>query len=128
VSDSHVEIVGLDRAAADMVRWAEALGPAVDKATAAVAARAAAAVRGSTPTVTGRLAGSVDVLADTDGVAVGFGAGVPYAGWIEYGGTRGRPYVADGRYLWPTVQTFEDEYMTAAEQAAEDTVSRFSWS
>ncbi len=30
------------------------------------------------------------------------GAGVPYAGWIEYGGSRGRAYAAQGRYVYPT--------------------------
>lgn len=127
MNDSHVELVGLDKAGDDMNRWAEALGPAVDKAAASVTARAAAAVRGEVPKRSGRLASSVDVGVDNDGAFVGLGAGVPYAGFVEFGGTRGRPYVAEGRYLWPTVKTFEDEYVTAASDAAADSVDRFPW-
>ena len=127
MNDSHIELSGLDKAGADMNRWAEQLAPAVDKAAAEVTARAAAAVRGELPKRSGRLAGSVDVGVDNDGAYVGLGVGIDYAGWIEYGGTRGRPYVADGRYLWPTAQTFTDEYVAAAEGAAADSVDRFPW-
>jgi hypothetical protein len=37
-------------------------------------------------------------------------AAVPYAGWIEFGGTRHSPhdstrtYMPDGRYLWPAAR------------------------
>lgn len=55
--------------------------------------------RAVVPRRTGRLASSITVRPVPDGAEVRMGDGIPYAGWIEYGGTRGRPYVAKGRYL-----------------------------
>jgi Bacteriophage HK97-gp10, putative tail-component len=124
----RVEIVGWDAAARDMNRYAAAVADAVDKAAVPLAGQAADRVRGAVPHHTGRLAGSVRVVTDPDGVAVTMGAGVPYAGWVEYGGTRGRAYDADGRYLWPTVEGFTDAYTTLAADTAERTAERFPWS
>jgi len=81
-----------------------------DTAT-AVAARARAAV----PHRSGRLAGSVGVDTDGDGAAVV--ATAPYAGWIEYGGSRGRPYVSGGRYFGPAADGAERDM---ADRAAHD--------
>ena len=38
---------------------------------------------------------------------VTMGAGLPYAGWIEFGGGRGHPYRPRGRYLYPTAKRTE---------------------
>jgi hypothetical protein len=128
VNESRVEIVGLDAATRDMVRWAEQLAPAVDKAGEPFAQRVAADVRGQVPYRTGALAGSVDLSIDSTGLALEMGAGLPYAGWIEYGGSRGRPYVPQGRYLYPTALAAQDEWNTIAADTASDTAERFPWS
>jgi hypothetical protein len=56
----------------------------------------------------GRLAGSLRASAYKSGAAVRMGSkSVPYAGWVEFGGTRrrphdsNRPYIRSGRYLFP---------------------------
>jgi hypothetical protein len=129
---ASVEWVGGPQAAADMRRWADQLGPEVAKRAGPFAERVADIVRGRVPHLTGQLASSVDAIdADEDqahGVGVSLGDGVAYAGWIEFGGTRGRPYVPNGRYLYPTAQEAAEEWATLAGDAANDTVSRFSWS
>jgi phage gpG-like protein len=128
MNESRVEIIGLERATSDMVRWAEELAPAVDKAGEPFGERVAAEVRGRVPHRTGALAGSVDLSVDATGLVLGLGAGLPYAGWIEFGGSRGRPYVPQGRYLYPTMLAAQDEWNTIAADTAVDTAGRFPWS
>jgi phage gpG-like protein len=123
-----VEFVGADEAMADLRRWADQVAPAVAKAGGSFAQTVAQQVAGIVPVVSGDLRGSVDTGTDEDAVTVSIGAGLRYAGWIEFGGSRGRPYVPDGRYLYPTAQAAEDEYAAMAADAADDTVGAFAWS
>jgi phage gpG-like protein len=113
---------------ADIRRWADQVAPAVNKAAEPFAHRVADVVRGRVPHLTGQLAGSVESSEADDGVEVSMGAGVVYAGWIEFGGSRGRPYVPDGRYVYPSALEAQDEYVEMASHTAADTVGRFSWS
>lgn len=65
------------------------------------AADVAQRTRAAMPVRTGVLAASV--RAERVGDEGRLTIGAPYAGWVIYGGTRGRPYVADGRYLGPAL-------------------------
>jgi hypothetical protein len=58
---------------------------------------------------------------------VGIGDGIAYAGWIEFGGTRGRPYFPEGRYLFPTALEAEAEIVAAGEQAANKEIGAMRW-
>ena len=77
--------------------------------------------RANFPRLSGRLAGSVGVEADRENEARVY-VGAPYAGFVEYGGTRGRAYVPDGRYLGPAVdgseQVFEESAARGLDKAA----------
>lgn len=69
----------------------------------------ASRARGSVPRDTGTLAGDIRVSGSKTGATVRMGRQkVPYAGWVEFGGTRPdgstRTYVAAGRYLFPAAQ------------------------
>lgn len=87
-------------------------GPAYDAIKAAgravatpIAARARAALP-SGPRTDGTLQGDVRVSATKTGAGVRMGRkSVPYAGWVEFGGSRPdgsvRAFVKDGRYLFP---------------------------
>jgi hypothetical protein len=55
------------------------------------------------------------------------GAGVPYAGWIEFGGGHGRPYIATGRYLTPTARDAAPALQRAGEAAARQQIGRMRW-
>lgn len=92
----------------------------------AVASQVAGQARGAMPVVSGAMAGSV---ADSPGppVSVAFGGGVPYAGWVEFGGTRNRPYIGSGRYFWPQVAAAEPLVVAAAEQAADTETKGMTW-
>jgi hypothetical protein len=77
----------------------------------------AAATRSALPRSTrqtdddGRLSGSVRSSGTRTGATVRMGSkAVPWAGWVEFGGARHRPwessreYVKDGRYLFPAAR------------------------
>lgn len=126
---ARVEVIGGPQAAADLRRWADHLPAEVAKAAGPFAERVADQVRARVPVLTGTLAGSVESGDSEDGgVEVSLGDGVDYAGWIEFGGSRGRPYVPDGRYLYPTALEEQDQFAETAAKAAEESVTRFSWS
>jgi hypothetical protein len=73
----------------------------------------------------GALAASVRASGYRSGAAVRMGSKskVPYAGWMEFGGTRHKPhdstreFIATGRYLWPAATDLapraETEYIAA---------------
>jgi hypothetical protein len=92
-----------------------------------VADQTATIVRAKVPVRSGRLASSVDAGPAPDGADLSIGAGVPYAGWIEFGGTRGRPYVPAGRYLFPTAKDAADDAGRAGERAAREQIRSARW-
>jgi hypothetical protein len=128
----QIEFKGLADANRDMERWARQLGPAVTERAQPFAERVADQVRNDVPVLTGTLAAGVDVVeVDEDGlhgVGVGHDPDVPYAGWIEFGGSRGRSLMPEGRYLYPAAVTAEADFATIAEDIAEDTARSFPWS
>jgi hypothetical protein len=80
------------------------------------------------PHRSGRLAASIRAGGQARGAVVrAGGARVPYAGWIEFGGThrvrgRGRasrPYVAGGRYIRPSARDKEKQVIAAFERGIE---------
>lgn len=120
--------IGLDEAMADLTRWADEVAPAVEEGTASFRQTVRSKVAGRVPVLTGTLAGSVTTTDEPDGFALGYSGAASYAGWIEFGGSRGRPAVPEGRYLYPTAQAAESEFISLATDIATDTVGRFSWS
>lgn len=128
-NDTSIELVGEEAAARDMARWAKELAPALKDKAGPFAESVRGRVQGKVPVLTGTLAASVTVVEDETGVGVAIGGDdAPYAGWIEFGGSRGRALIPEGRYLYPTAADADAEYMQLAENVAEDTARRFPWS
>ena len=95
-----------------------------------MADQTAAMVAARVPRLTGRLAASVSSTGGlfSTGASVGMGGpGVPYAGWIEFGGSRGRPFVQEGRYLYPTADDNAGLAQRASEKAARDKIRMQRW-
>ena len=108
-----VGVVGAKALRKDLARLAtDVSGPLYKAMTAAGKAAVAPivpATQGALPHDSGALAGSVRASGTRTGGAVRMGrATVPYAGWIDFGGSRPdgseRPYNAGGRYLFPAAQ------------------------
>lgn len=122
-----VELRGLPELAAGTLVLAGRIEEAAPRALLDPAGKAGTIARGRVPRQTGRLASSVHTGVSRDAAWVGFGDGVPYAGWIEFGGTRGRPYVSQGRYLYPAAQAVEQQVQLAGERAAEQEIGGMHW-
>ena len=125
-ADTRVEVRGYPELAAGSAVLFRKMDASADAAYGRVADGVAGVVRARVPHRTGQLAGSVEAI-HGDPPGVGIGAGVPYAGWIEFGGTRGRPYIDAGRYLYPTAQAAEPLLVAAGELTAERDVKGMRW-
>ncbi len=119
---ASAEFLGAAEAMADLREWADQLGPALVHASSPLADRLASTASSRVPHLSGQLAASIRTSNANEGelvgVAFGYSGSVPYDGWIEFGGTRGRPYVSDGRYIYPTAQEAESDPAAADARTA----------
>lgn len=125
--EAGVEVVGWDQVARAIGKVPDACERAAQAAAEDAAATLAATTRARVPKRSGRLASSVAATPAPTGAQVLFGAGVPYAGWIEYGGTRGRPYVPQGRYFGAGREDAATVYMERAQDNTDREISRLPW-
>jgi phage gpG-like protein len=123
----EAKVYGFDELADGGRKLAGLIEDAATSAFKGTAEKVAASTRARVPRRSGTLAASVAVAADSGTVQVGIGEGVPYAGWVEFGGTRGRPYFDQGRYLYPTALPVEPALELAARAAAEKEIGGMRW-
>lgn len=93
-----------------------------------IADRAAEKVRRAIPLgATGRLRGSVRGSGTKTSAAVRLGRkNVPYFGVVEFGGyPEGRPYVAEGRYMYPAIKQFAPTAVEIYEREIDAICARF---
>ncbi len=81
-----------------------------------VAEPAAAKIRSRVPRLTGRWSSKITAGASQSSAYVTWGRStVPYAGPVEHGGyPAGRPFVKEGRYVWPTAKELDPQIEDAA--------------
>ena len=130
--DTRVEVHGYRELAAGTERLADDLGEAARRAFLGVATDAAQETSMVVPRDTGALAASATAAlrsarAKKEGARVSIGKGLPYAGWIEFGGTRDRPFIPGGRYLYPTALDVTPQLEAAGEEAARKEIGGFRW-
>jgi|SRR5215471_2652478 len=88
----------------------------------------AGSVQAAVPRVKGWLAASVAVTPAEDRFDASIGdTRTPYAGWIEFGGSRGRPYIPEGRYLYPIAMADQGQVKHQMELATKQTIRGFRW-
>jgi len=91
------------------------------------AEQTASTVRARVPVRSGALRASVrDVMRGKVG-SVTMGAGLPYAGWIEFGGSRGRPKRTRGRFVYPTAKRTERAFIKHCSDAATSEIKGMRW-
>jgi hypothetical protein len=128
-----VAVIGLRALQRDLARLADPAGGEMAAALAAAGRQAAQpvadAVRNAYPSVSGTLAGSVRVTGSRTGAAVRVGRkSIPYAGPVDFGGYPGdRPYLPDGRYLYPAARAHAADVVAAYQTAVTRVVDRFGW-
>lgn len=81
-------------------------------------------VQGKVPQVSGTAASSYVPRSTATGAGLAFGGTkAPYAPWLDFGGHVGRnrsvarPFIREGRYLYPTIKEMRPEIARAAEEA-----------
>ena len=135
--EARVEVHGYEELEQGSERLFERIGEKVPERFENIAQEVADAVSARVPRLTGALAASVSAEREDERVFVGYGDEdeVPYAGWIEFGGTRfgrgagiaERPYIDRGRYLYPAAFNAEPMLVAAGAEVADDEIGRFSW-
>lgn len=91
-----------------------------------VADQVAMMVRSRVPHQSGALAASLSGDSAAHGASVGYD--LIYAGPVDYGGwPPGRPYVSEGRYLYPTAKEAVGLLKRAGESAARSQIRTMSW-
>ena len=93
-----VTVKGVAELQAGSRRLAGVIDDKAKQRMATVASHEAGAVGGKVPRKSGRLASSVVAEDNLLTIAAFLGKSAPQ----PYGGSRGRPYVAQGRYVYPT--------------------------
>lgn len=137
MAEPRLEIHGMPELVEGSLRLSEKIGEGAERRFQGIADQVAAAVRGRVPRDSGALAAAYTAEPIAGGVAVGIPSkdDVPYAGWIEFGGSREggrnstaeRPYVPEGRYLFPLGFEAEPVLVAEARDVAHDEIGGYSW-
>lgn len=118
---------------AELSDGADALGESITSVAEhevfpSMANRLADVIAGRVPVISGGMASSVGVVEAEHGAGVTMGGmGALYAGWVDFGGTRGRPYYPEGRYFLPAVMDADEQIATAADEAAKKGIEDTAW-
>ena len=51
----------------------------------------------------------------------------PYAGWLQHGGTRGRPWVRSGRWFFPELGELRKEIDKIGDRAVSNVIERYGY-
>ena len=125
---TKAEVHGVDELFRDTEKLAGRIADVTPEQFERIAQLAVATVRAKVPKRTGQFASTVRASKTKRAVLVRMGkAKVPYAGWLEFGGTRGRPYVPGGRWLYPTAFDMEPQLVAIANRTAHDEIRSTHW-
>ena len=107
-----------------------------------VATVVASAIAGRVPVLTGAAAASVRARATaTSASIVAGGPKAPYFPWLDFGGSVGRghhsgqpgsgaiqrPFIREGRYIYPTIADMSDVIVKAANDGIGDALAEAGW-
>jgi hypothetical protein len=133
----QVAVIGLKALMRDVARLPDSpvMLAALKEAGRRAAEPVAEAARSALPHVSDALADDVRVTSSRTGAAVRMGRKkVPYAGWVEFGGTRQRPhrsqrpFVATGRYLYPAARSLAATSAATYAAGLQRAFDSFGWS
>jgi hypothetical protein len=123
---SDVEVLGVPALKRNFAACAREVDRETEQATAKPASAIRSATASAQPVLSGRLRSSVRVDQVRGGHAVELGADLPYAAWIEYGGSRGRPYVSGGRTLQPALEQNADSAVREVDRTVDKITGKYS--
>jgi hypothetical protein len=99
----------------------------VNDAVRVSAEQTAATIRTRVPVKSGALRASVRNEMHGKVGSVVMGAGLPYAGWIEFGTWGGRKGPRRGRFVYPTAKRTERAFVKHCETATESEIKGMRW-
>jgi hypothetical protein len=98
-----------------------------------IATRISGIIASRVPSLSGRAARSVKAHGTMKGATITAGsASVPYYPWLDFGGKRprdskGRPFVPEGRYMYPAIHDEREATEAAARDALHDAAKKAGW-
>jgi len=127
----EVQVIGADEALAQVEKFMRDLPDALQSHMSGISATQVEQLAGVVPYLTGALSESAraerpDQSGELYALMLG-GEDVPYAGWIEFGGSRGREFVPEGRYMEPTAVATQSATADAISRASQDIVNGYPW-
>lgn len=125
--ETRLTITGVREFESDMGKLTAELEDADIRALREYATSLVPKVRSLMPKVSGALAQSVHVDQTQRQMFVDIIAQKPYAAWIEFGGTRGRARIAEGRFLFPTVRGSSGQMKSKLDASTRKTIGGFKW-
>lgn len=125
----EVKLYGVEAAQADIAKWSDQLQGVLVQQLQPFGHQMADILHGTEPVLTGRLAGSAELMPGNVDTFFGLALGrqVIYAGWVEFGGTRGRPYVPEGRTVWPVARANQPQFLRLVEEFTKQSIEHYSW-
>lgn len=119
-----VQITGLREFESALKKLDAGLMPELKAQFLGIANRIAGIIAGKVPVLTGAAAGSVTAHGTLKGAQItAGGARVPYYPWLDFGGSVGRgkanlrPFVPEGRYMFPVIHSEREATEAAAKDA-----------
>jgi hypothetical protein len=125
----EVQVIGEAEATAAVAAWVDRLPADIEKSLSTFENQLRDRLSNAQPYISGTLAGSAEIEPPAVDALFGLvlGREVVYAGWVEFGGSRGRPYVAEGRTVYPTAQEGEQEFYAQVEKATGASIESYPW-
>jgi hypothetical protein len=130
VAKPIVQVLGMSALRRDIMRLdKEGMPRAMIEAGMLVSEPVANTVRAVLPSKSGALRGSVRVAKIRTGAAIRVGnARVSYTGPVEFGGYPGeRPFIRDGRYIFPTARRMASSLVPAYEREIQRIINSNGW-
>jgi hypothetical protein len=129
--DFKVEVRGIGKFNSGLRRIDRTLPGEMKKEFLELSDYVAGRIRSKVPRRTGRAAASVKPKATTRSAGIAFGGNAaPYYPWLDFGGRVGRnksivrPFIKEGRYVYPTLRQERDNIAEAADTAIERVAER----
>ena len=127
--DVHVEVTGLKELNKAFKKVDADLSKELKTGFKAIAESIAVKVRSKVPRLSGKAASSYKARGTQKGGGIAFGGTkAPYTPWLDFGGKVGRnksierPFITQGRYLYPTITENKAEIIDQTDKLVEKVV------
>jgi hypothetical protein len=137
VTDTKVEVRGIKELVKALQQVDEQTKSRVKEGMKAIAEDVASAARAKVPFLSGRAKASIKPRGTARGAGIAFGGNAaPYYPWLDFGGSTGRghrpkaagsgaikrPFLEEGRYVYPTIKEKRDDIESQVDDLLEKVI------